>query len=258
MHFTGAEINAWVGAFFWPFVRIAAMIMTAPLFSARSIPMRIRLGMALAITLVVAPMLPAMPQVDPFSPAALLILLQQVLIGLSFGFVIEMVFTAIITGGHLVAMQMGLGFAAMVDPQNGTQVPVLSQFYLMMMTLVFLSLNGHLILIHVLVDSFKVMPVATTGLVPDNLWQIALWGGHLFSGAVSIALPAIASLLIVNLAFGVMTRAAPQLNIFSIGFPLTMLLGFVVVFVTLPSVLPQSEQLWLGAFNLLRGLTGGG
>ncbi len=258
MHFTSAEINTWVGAFIWPFVRIAAMTMTAPLLSARSVPVRVRLGIALAITLVVAPMLPAMPQVAPFSVAALLILFQQMLIGIIFGFIIQLVFSAIITAGQLIALQMGLGFAAMVDPQNGKQVPVVSQFYLMMMTLVFLALNGHLILIEVLVNSFKFMPIASTGLLPANFWQLALWGGHVFSGAVSISLPAIASLLIVNLAFGVMTRAAPQINIFSIGFPLTMLLGFAVMLVTLPSALPQSEQLWRGAFNLLRALSGGG
>lgn len=258
MHFTSADINAWVGAFIWPFVRIAAMTMATPLFSARTVPMRIRLALALAITMVVAPLLPPMPRIDPFSMAALVILLQQMLIGITFGFMIQLVFSAIITGGHLVALQMGLGFASMVDPQNGTQVPVVSQFYLMMMTLVFLALNGHLILIEVLVQGFKLMPVSTTGLLPDNLWQIAVWGGHVFAGALSIALPAIVSLLIVNLAFGVMTRAAPQLNIFAIGFPLTMLLGFVVIFITLPSVLPQSERLWFQAFAVLRGLTGGG
>ena len=257
MQISSAELTSWVGSFMWPFLRIGAMVMAAPLFGARSIPQRVRLGIALAVTMVVAPLLAPMPAVDPLSPSALLIAAQQLLIGVAMGFAVQLVFSALITGGQLVAMQMGLGFAAMVDPQNGTQVPVVSQFYLMMGTLLFLALNGHLALITVLVESFRTMPVGVHGLTPADIWEIVRWSGLIFSGAVTIALPALAALLIVNLAFGVMTRAAPQLNIFAIGFPLTVLFGFVVVIFTLPSVLPQSSQLWTDTFQLLRHLTGG-
>jgi len=258
VHLTAAEIASWVGSFIWPLVRIGAMAMTAPLYSARSVPARVRLGLALGVTMVVAPLLPAAPAVDPFSAAALMILVQQLIIGVAMGFALQLVFSAVVTGGHVVAMQMGLGFASLVDPQNGTQVPVVSQVYLMMMTLVFLALNGHLALIDVLVESFRTMPISTTGLAPQGLWQVVAWGSQLFAGAVSLALPAIASLLIVNLAFGVMTRAAPQLNIFAIGFPLTMLFGFVVMIMTLPSAVPQTSHLWFATFDMLRRITGGG
>ena len=142
----------------------------------------------------------------------------------------------------------------MVDPQNGMQVPVLSQFYLMMATLVFLSLNGHLILIDVVVGSFHTMPISANGFIPENFWQLATWGSYVFGGAVSMAIPTIAALLIVNISFGVMNRAAPQLNIFGIGFPVMMLFGFVIVFVTLPSVVPQFSDLVGENVTMLRHL----
>jgi flagellar biosynthetic protein FliR len=149
---------------------------------------------------------------------------------------------------------MGLGFAQMVDPQNGLQVPVLSQFYLMMATLVFLALNGHLILVDVLVGSFQTMPISANGLLPEDFWQLARWGSYVFGGAVSMAIPTIAALLIVNISFGVMNRSAPQLNIFGIGFPVMMLFGFAIIFVTLPSVVPQFSDLVVNNVSMLRDL----
>jgi len=163
----------------------------------------------------------------------------------------------VITGGQVIAMQMGLGFSLMIDPQNGSQAPVLSQFYLLMVILVYLALNGHLVLIEVLVDSFRIMPIGPEGLSADSYWQLAKWGGLIFSGGVGMAIPAIASLLVVNIAFGVMTRAAPQLNIFAIGFPITMLLGFAVIMVGLPSVVPQTTGMFNDTYHLIRDMLGG-
>ncbi len=258
MHLTSAELTAWVGAFMWPFFRIAAMTSVAPVFAARSVPARVRLLFALALTIPVAPLLPPAPAVDPLSAAAALITAQQIVVGLALGFALQLTFSAFVTGGQVVAMQMGLGFAAMVDPQNGSQTPVVSQLYLLMATLIFLALGGHLVLIETLVDSFRSLPVGVQGLAPENVWQLVLFGSQLFAGAVSIAIPAIASLLIVNLAFGVMTRSAPQLNIFAVGFPITMVLGFAVILATLPSVLPRTDLVLADSFRLLRQLAGGG
>jgi len=151
-----------------------------------------------------------------------------------------------------------LGFAAMVDPQNGTQTPVVSQFYVIMVVLIYLALNGHLVLFEVLFDSFKTMPVSSKGLVPEDFKMVVQWAGILFSGAVGIAIPAIASLLIVNFSFGIMTRAAPQMNIFVIGFPLTMILGFAVIFATLPSMIPQSTNMFNQAYRILKIILGVG
>lgn len=232
--------------------------MTAPVFSARTVPVKIRLGLSVAITVMILPIIPPVPNIDIFSPSSFLLLGQQLIIGVLMGFTLQLVLAAIITGGQVVAMQMGLGFAAMVDPQNGTQTPVVSQFYVIMVVLIYLALNGHLVLFEVLFDSFNTMPISSQGLMPEDFKAVVHWAGILFSGAVGIAIPAIASLLIVNFAFGIMTRAAPQMNIFVIGFPLTMILGFGVVFATLPSVLPQSTNMFNQAYRLLKTILGVG
>ncbi len=257
MVFTWPEINTLVGAWLWPLFRIGGMVMTAPVFGTRSVPPRVRLMLAVAITLVVAPLLPPGPPLDLTSPLMLFLIVQQVLIGVLMGFAVQLVFAAVITGGHTVAMQMGLGFSMMVDPQNGQQAPVLSQFYVLMIILVYLALNGHLVLIEVLVDSFRTLPVAPTGVSAADFHAIVRWGSHIFAGGLAMALPAVASLLLVNLAFGIMTRAAPQLNLFAIGFPVTMMIGFAVVLITLPGVIPQAGGLFNDIFHLLRSLLGG-
>jgi flagellar biosynthetic protein FliR len=183
---------------------------------------------------------------------------MQLLIGVLMGFTLQLVLSADVTGGQVVAMQMGLGFAAMVDPQNGAQTPILSQFYVIMVVLVFLALNGHLVLMQVLVDSFTWMPVASSGLEAIDFRLLVQWASNVFSGAIGLAIPAIASLLIVNFTFGILTRAAPQMNIFAIGFPITLLLGFGVVFATLPSVVPQTSSMFNDAYDLIRTMLGAG
>ena len=258
MHFSGAEIAAWITAYLWPLFRIGAMMMAAPLMGARTVPVRVRMAMALAITAVVVPVMPAVPKVDPFSLAAVVIIFQQVLIGVAMGFALQLVFTAIVTGAQVVAMQMGLGFASMVDPQNGQQMPVLGQFYLIMATLTFLAFDGHLLMIQTLVDSFHVLPIAPDGLTRTALWDLAGWGSQMFAGAVWLALPAVAALLMVNIAFGVMARAAPQLNIFAIGFPVAMIMGYVVLLFVLPKLVPQFSTLFNSGFGLLDTLLSGG
>jgi flagellar biosynthetic protein FliR len=208
--------------------------------------------------LLVMPMVQSVPAVTPFSWAAIAIILQQLLIGAAMGFALMLVFSAIVTGGQLIAMQMGLGFASMVDPQNGTQVPVLSQLYILMTTLLFLGMNGHLVLIRMLVESFQLLPIGETGLGADGFRAVAAWGTQMFAGALWLALPAMASLLVVNIAFGVMSRSAPQLNIFAIGFPVSMIMGFIVILYTLPSVVPQFGQILERGFDLVQYLLLGG
>ncbi|MBI3560802.1 MAG: flagellar biosynthetic protein FliR [Gammaproteobacteria bacterium] len=247
------QITAWVGSLLWPLFRVGALLMVAPVFGARVVPIRIRIGLTFAVTIMLLPLLPTTPALPVFSFAAMLTIAQQVLIGVMLGFALQLVISAVVTGGQLIAMQMGLGFSAMVDPQNGTQTPVVSQFYLMIVVLTFLSLGGHLVMFEVLLDSFRSMPVGTA-MGAAGLWKLVNWGGTVFSGAVGMALPAIASLLMVNFAFGIMTRAAPQLNIFAIGFPLTLLIGLVVIMVTLPSIVPHANTLFSEVYHLMRDL----
>jgi flagellar biosynthetic protein FliR len=174
------------------------------------------------------------------------------------GFAVQLVFSAVIAGAQIIAMQMGLGFASMVDPVNGQDTPVLAQFYLMFTTLVFLALDGHLILIRLLVESFQALPIGPEGLDRDAFYALANWGSRLFADAVWLSLPAVASLLVVNVAFGVMSRAAPQLNIFAIGFSVTLVMGFLVLLFTLQSVVPQFTAMSEEMFALVRQVIGGG
>lgn len=248
MQFTNADLTSWVALYLWPLFRIGALISVAPIFGAQSVPIRIRVALSLAVTMVIAPALPPMPAIDPISSTGFIILMQQLLIGLTMGFTLRLVFAAFVLAGQLIGQTMGLGFASMVDPQNGVQVPVVSQFYLILVTLLFLALNGHLILIEVLAGSFKSLPIGEHGITTQGLWSIVIWGGQVFSGAVLVSLPAMTALLVVNVAFGVMTRAAPQLNIFSIGFPVMIFLGLVIMLMTLPVLLPQLTHMVNDAF----------
>ncbi|MCU7931506.1 MAG: flagellar biosynthetic protein FliR [Candidatus Thiodiazotropha sp. (ex Codakia rugifera)] len=251
MIFNEAQLNIWLAAYLWPMVRISAMLLSAPLFSSRQVPVRLRLFMMLLITLLIAPNLPQLPPADVLSHTGFIIMLQQILIGVMMGFILQMVFGALVFGGQVIAYSMGLGFASMVDPTNGVQVPVVAQFYLILATLLFLIFNGHLLSIELVVDSFVTMPVATDGLSRNGLLELVAWGSRLFAGGLLIALPIVGAMLMVNMGMGVVMRAAPQLNIFSIGFPITMLLGFVLIWVTLPNVFTVFNELLDEAFQHL-------
>ncbi len=256
MQFALGEVVHWVSALMWPFMRIGAMMMVAPMFGARSVPVRLRLLLALVLAWVMTLVLPPPPAVDPISMAALLIALQQVLIGLGMGFILQMVFSVLAMAGENIAYGMGLGFATLVDPENGVQVPVVGQYFLILATLMFLGLDGHLVLIEMLAESFRSLPVGTVGLERDALWLIAAWGGRMFEWSLLVSLPVVASLLLVNVSFGIITRAAPQLNIFAVGFPLTLLLGFALMLLSLPTLAPLFESLLEAGFLFLGRLLG--
>jgi len=228
------------------------VLMAAPIFGAVTVvPVKVRLILALTITAVVVPLIPEIPSIDPLSATGLLIILQQILLGLAMGFLLQLAFAALALGGSSIAMPMGLGFANMVDPVNGVQVPVLSTLFTVIGTLLFLSVNAHLILLQVVVDSFISMPIAAIGLTQESILKVALWGGRVFMGGILIALPAIMIITLINIAFGIMTKAAPQLNIFAVGFPTTMAAGFLVIFLTLPNLLPRFMQIVQQAFDTM-------
>lgn len=235
-------------------IRIGAMFTAVPLFSLQAVPARARLILTAAMTFVVMPLLPGAPAVDMLSYEGMLIIVQQVVIGLAIGFIVQMVFSALSFAGQSVALSMGLGFASMVDPQNGQQAPLVSQLYTMTGTLVFLSLDGHLLLIKMLLDSFASLPIGPDGLAKADLWAIIAWSSRMFAGGVLLAMPLIVSLLLVNIGFGVATRAAPQLNIFSVGFPVTLMLGLALIWLTFPNVLGQLSGLLTGAYELIEQL----
>jgi flagellar biosynthetic protein FliR len=220
------------------------------------VPTRIKIITTFAISMVVLPLLPPVPEVEALSLPGLYISVQQILIGFAMGFTLQLVFGALMIAGEVIAMSMGLGFASMIDPNNGVSVPVIAQLLVIVGTLLFLALGGHLMLIQLVVNSFQSLPIAPTGIERESFWAIASWGSQMFIGAIWVAIPAIISMLVVTLALGVMTRAAPQLNIFSVGFPITMFLGFIIIMLILPGILPRFNQMMLEAMQLSQSIAG--
>ncbi|MDP3331199.1 MAG: flagellar biosynthetic protein FliR [Methylococcaceae bacterium] len=251
MNFTEAQLLSQTAAFIWPLLRISAMFVSVPLFSIRAVPARIRLILSVALTFIIMPLLPTMPALEMFSYDGLLVTIQQVMIGLITGFVLQMVFAAVVFAGQAVALSMGLGFSTMVDPQNGQQVPVVAQFYTMTTTLIFLAMDGHLLLIQMLMDSFTSLPIGIDGIAKAGLWSIITWSSHMFTGGLLLAMPLMISLLLVNISFGVAARAAPQLQIFSVGFPVTLMFGLLLMWLTLPDFLEQFSGLLTGAYDVI-------
>ena len=255
LELSNAQIGGWVGQFLLPLFRIAALLMSMPLIGTQLVPVRVRLYLALAIALVLVPTLPPMPVVESLSLASLLLIAEQLLIGVMFGFVLQLFFHVFIVSGQLLAMQMGLGFASMVDPANGISVPVLGQFFNMLVILLFLSVNGHLVVLEMLAEGFVTLPVGG-GLSTNDFWEVAGKLGWVLGAGLLLVLPAITALLVVNLAFGLMTRAAPQLNIFSIGFPLTLVLGLIIVWIGMADIFAQYQIFVSEALMMLRELAG--
>lgn len=235
--FSYSSIEVLFAAFFWPFVRVLALFSVAPVLGNKSIPLRVRVGLAAAIAFVVAPGLPAPEDAGLSSALAISILAQQILVGVALGFAMRIAFAAIELAGDLIGLQMGLSFAGFVDPQHAaSQTPLIGSFIGTLAAMMFLALDGHLALIAALVDTFRSVPVRAD-LVGVIRWErLAALGKGLFENGLHMALPVIASMLVINLALGVVARAAPSLNIFSVGFPLTLLTGLGLLALFLPHI----------------------
>ncbi len=230
---TTAELNAWIVAFFFPLARILSLLVVAPPFNNAGLTARTRLMLGLAISLTLVPTLNIPQAIDPASGAGLLILVEQMLIGFALGFSIRLIFSAIDLAGNAVGMQMGLGFATAYDPQSASQTGVVSEFLGILALLVFMAINGHLMVLAALTSSFQVLPI---GHLPGNgTWlNLANAGGTIFSFGLMLALPFFVVLLITNIALGILGRVAPQLNLMAIGFPITIMLGFSALYISLP------------------------
>jgi len=240
--------------YLWPFVRIGAFVLVMPVIGGSFVPAQVRLILALALTLVISPILPVRVELEFLSIAGVVLMMQEVLIGIAIGFAVQLVFDAIALGGQVISMSMGLGFAVFLDRQRGVNIPVLGQLFLMLGMLIFLSLDGHLAIIQLLSDSFRILPMANGGLSLTAVSNLLAWSGQIFIVAVKIALPAVTALLVVNLSFGVTSRAAPTLNLFAVGFPIAMLLGFVVIFLSMGSLTENVSQLLGDVFAILPAL----
>ncbi len=248
------QIYQWIGQYFWPFCRIGAFLTMLPIFSTQLVSTRIRLMLALTITVVLAPVIEPVPMIELVSLQSFIIIVQQLLIGLAMGFIMQLMFQVFVVGGQVVAMQNGLGFATLVDPVNGINVASISQLYLMTVNLLFFAFNGHLAVLYLIGSSFDILPIGERWLSPANYLELVDLASWMFSGAVLVALPSIISLLVVNISFGVISRVAPQMNIIAVGFPFTMVLGLVIIWLTLSNVLPQYERLSAEAFEYVRAI----
>ena len=242
LQFSEAQLMAWLAASLYPFFRIAALIGTAPIIGDATVPRRVRIGLALFVTVVVAPGVSSVPDVALLSGEGFLLIVRQMLIGAAMGFSMRLAFAAIEYAGDLIGLQMGLGFALLIDPETRDQTPMIGSLLRYFASLAFLAANGPLMMIAGVADSFQSLPIAgSAGLFGD--WKmLTLQGGVIFGLALHMALPVIAALLVTNVALGVMTRAAPQLNLFSIGFPITISVGLIVLIVSLPVMLAIADS----------------
>lgn len=250
-----ALLGDWLNAYLWVLFRVASMLMTMPVIGTQLLPMRVRLYLALLLSLLITPQIPAVPSLDMLSLASWMLIGEQILIGACMGFMLQLLFQVHVIAGQIIAMQMGLGFASMNDPAMGISVAVVSQVFTMLTTLLFLGMNGHLVAIEVLAESFTSLPIGQF-FVLDTWMAIALRLSWVLAAALLIGLPAVTALLIVNLSFGVMMRAAPQLNIFSIGFPLTLVFGLFIIWVLLGNFVGQYHELVSEVLILMRDMVG--
>lgn len=229
-----AQIYAWVAPVFWPFLRVLAMFTAAPVFSSRAIPVRARIALAFLVAVTCQAGLPTMPIVGFNDEGAFAVAVQQVVIGLAIGFSVRVVFASMELAGEVVGFQMGLNFAAFFDPSMNSQSSALGRFFGQMAALLFVVLNGHILVLMAVCRSFEAFPVGGNALRFLNSLQLFKLGADLFASGLWIALPMVGMLMFVNLALGVVSRVAPQMNIFAVGFPITLAVGLVGVALTLP------------------------
>ncbi len=257
MTITDTQLIAWLQQYLWPFLRIGGVFMVAPVLGARNVPARIRLSIALLVTLIVVPLLPMPAVMEMFSAPWWRCIVEQLVIGICIGFVLTLVFEAVVMGGELISYSMGLSFAQMADPLRGASTPVVGQFLLILATLLFLALGGHLTLIELLVRSFHSLPIGQGGFGLRQFESLLRYGGQVFADGLLLALPVVIALLVANLGLGVVSRSAPSLNLFAVGFPVTLIAGLVLLRAGLPAFTEQLARLldaaWLQIATMLGG-----
>lgn len=231
---TEAQLAAWLSPIFWPFLRTLAVFTTAPVFSSRAVPIRAKVALAFFVALAAQASLQDLPVIGFNDPQALGLVIQQVGVGLAIGFAVRVVFSAVELAGEVVGFQMGLNFAAFFDPTIGAQSSAVARFFGQMTSLLFLAMNGHLMVLFAIISSFKSFPVDQNFLETLTHMKLQRLGADLFASALWISLPMVGMLMFANLALGIVSRVAPQMNIFAVGFPITLVIGLISIAVTLP------------------------
>lgn len=233
---TTDQLYGWIAAFLWPMFRLLALIATAPLFAESTIPRRAKVLLAASLAVIVSPTIGNIPTAPVYSFEGLLVVMNEVGIGVAMGFSMRLVFAAVQMAGEVIGLQMGLSFASFYDRSSGGQTMVLSRFLNIVATLMFLALDGHLMMLAALVDSFQGVPIAGVPLSGHGWGMVARAGSMVFASGTLLALPMIAALLTLNLAMGILNRASPQLSIFAVGFPVTLLGGMLVMALCMPQM----------------------
>jgi len=241
---TQDQLYGWLTQFMWPFVRVLSLFAVAPLFGESSIPRTAKIGLAAVFAVAIAPSIPPIPVMPPGSYTGLLILAQQVMIGIAIGYTMRIVFSAVQTAGEFVGLQMGLSFATFFDPSMGANTAVLSRLFNIVAMLIFLAIDGHLLMLAAIVRTFETLPIGELTLHQNGWGVLVEWGSTIFSSGLLLALPLIAALLTINLALGILNRAAPQLSVFSVGFPISITVGVILLAIVLPQTPPFLEDLF--------------
>lgn len=253
----GATINNWIDAYMLVLIRISAMIAAAPVISAPYVPVRIQVLLSVILAMIILPLIQVPTGFVLFSLPGFILAAEQVLLGLGMGFILKIIFEIFTFAGQFMAMQSGLGYAMVVDPQRGTQVAVIGQLFTITASLVFIISNGHLAFIQMIADSFEHMPIVKNQLKPQHFSNLAYFGRELFVGGINIALPAVTALLLLNFSMAMMNRAAPQLHLFTIGFPLMLLVGLMAIYLTYGSTFSHTEDEFGIGFQFMNSWLGG-
>lgn len=248
------QLHAWLVLFLWPFVRILAFFQAAPLWGHSSVPNQAKIGLAFLITVVIAPVLPPMPNVPLVSWAGFGILVEQMLIGIAIGLVMHVVFAVVQAAGEFIGLQMGLAFATFFDAGSGTNSMVLSRVLYMIALLMFLALGAHLMVLEALVSSFNGLPIGIGAFNPNAFEIMVRYGGTIFVAGMSLAMPLMGSLLIIKLALGILNRSAPQLTVFNIGFPMTLTIGLVMLMVLMTDMSRFLQRLFSNGIQFIYSL----
>jgi flagellar biosynthetic protein FliR len=253
---TSIEISTMIGSFWWPFCRLMGAFIVMPLLGNAFVPVTVRILFAFCLAALLGPILPSVPQVDALSAGALLLAIEQLLLGFMLGLFLSILLHAMSMFGTIMSLQMGLAMAIMNDPANGNSNPILSQWFLLFGTLIFLALDGHLVALGILVDSFRLWPIGT-GIFDLPLMGLVNRVGWLFAASLMLAIPAVLAMLMVNITFGVLSRAAPSLNVFSLGFPMTMFMGLLCVLLSFSGIPSRYSDLCLDALTAMYQFIGG-
>jgi flagellar biosynthetic protein FliR len=254
---TSDQLTFWITSLLWPVARVLGLVSTAPILGEAAVPRRAKLVLGILVALVIAPSLPPPPAVPLVSGASLWILVQQILIGVTLGFSMRLVFAVVQAAGEYLGLAMGLSFASFFDATAGGNTVVLGRILHVLLALVFLAVDGHLLMLRVIAESFQTLPISDAPLAANGFKHLALAGAQLFASGLMLALPLVTALLAINLCMGILNRASPQLSIFSIGFPLTLLAGLGLLITLMPTLSPWMQAHIAQGLELMQQVLGG-